>query len=50
MDVPVSQCYLHWNIHRARIMKNKNTIEARMFIILGPLLLTWFNVNPSMDK
>ena len=26
------------------------TVVHRDIILMGPLLLTWFNFNPSMDK
>ena len=39
---------LRWNTVEVEVINHY--IPKSLFIHLGPLLLTWFNFNPSMDK
>ena len=37
--------------HTSTLVQAKSdVIQQRMFVYLGPILLTWINFNPSMDK
>ena len=42
------QTMLDWDLKT--LIKSKHISKHLMFVFLWPLLLTWFNFNPSIDK